>query len=119
MAEQTNYLSRAQRRQRRANAERPSAHVQARAAAVTAPYQPHAAPTDRPYSKRQKQVQPQPEQPESQTVAAAVTAPSPVPTFRPRRSRNAEEPLTEGLSRIQRAQAQQKRTPSRRRLRRP
>jgi polyisoprenyl-teichoic acid--peptidoglycan teichoic acid transferase len=57
--------------------------------------------------------------PASHTSAKALTAPIPVPAFRPRRSRDAEEPLTDGLSRIQRAQAQQKRTPSRRRLRRP
>jgi len=119
MAEQTNYLSRAQRRQRRANAERPSARIQARAAAPAVPYQPHAAPTDRPYSKRQKRAQQAAEPANQAAVAANATAPIAVPVIRPRRSRGADEPLTDGLSRIQRAQAQQKRTPSRGRLRRP
>jgi LCP family protein required for cell wall assembly len=79
------------------------------------PYQSHAAPTDRPYGKRQKRAQ---QHTEPQTVATAATAPIPVPAFRPRRSRTAEEPLSDGLNRIQRSQAQQKRTPAHRRLQR-
>src|SRR5262245_20215069 len=106
MAEDAFYLKKAQHRQLRADAKRTPPLPPAPAGGAKAPYQAKPLPSDRPYSriKPKQTAKPAPETVES----TMVTAPIPAPTIRPRRAHQKQEPLSDGLSRIQRAQAETK-----------
>src|SRR4051794_39729014 len=119
MAEEAFYLNKAQRRQLRANAKRTQPLPPAPAGGGKAPYQAKPLPSDRPYSRTKPKQTAEPAQKQESIASAMVTAPIPAPSIRPRRAHQRREPLSDGLSRIQRAQAESKSQKQGRRLHLP